>query len=192
MTRFSRACLPLVLGFVAFTLDSLWNFIDPAHPIATRAPIATAHAATACAIPSVEALAREWTVQSVACDGDCAVGHVAKGDKFTFTREYGDKPSFSLSVRPSAALRASAKTEGATLAGDGVGNVRGPIVFGHNLLDGSPLQLHWIIVQVRAYDLSGDGDCALRARVEVCEAEPASGATSCSARQHNGVVHLGG
>lgn len=191
MTRFSRAGLLIALGFVVFTLDSLWSYVDPTHPLA-RGPIASAQAATVCAIPSVEALAREWTVQSVACDGECAVAHVAKGDKFSFVRAYGDRPTFSLQVRPVDALRAGAKTEGATLASDGVGNVSGPIVFGHNLLDGSPLQLHWIIVQVRAYDLSGTGDCTLRARVEVCDVEPAARASSCTTRQHNGYIHLGG
>jgi hypothetical protein len=192
MTRFSRACLPIALGFVVFTLDSLWNFIDPTHPSTATGPIATANAATACGVPSIEALAREWTVQSVACDGECAVAHVAKGDKFTFSRAYGDKPSFSLQVRPTDAARTGARTEGATLGSDGIGNVRGPIVLGHNLLDGSPLQLHWIIVQLRAYDLTGTGDCALRARVAVCDAEPAANAASCSTKQHNGMIHLGG
>lgn len=192
MIRFSRFGQAMALGFVVFTLDSLWSLVDPGHASAALSPVPSARAATVCPVPSIEQLARTWTVQSVACDGACVAAHVEKGDQFSFARAYGDRPSFSLQVKPIDPLRVAARTEGATLVSDGVGNVTGSVVFGHNLLDGSPLQLHWIIVKLRAYDLTGEGDCSLRARVEVCDSEPAAGAASCSTKQHNGIIHLGG
>ena len=72
----------------------------------------------------------------------------------------------------------------------GVGNVSGPIVLGHDVLDGSPLQLHWLIVNLRSFDSDGLGACQLRGRVQVCAAEPAKGATSCGTLQHAGIIHI--
>jgi hypothetical protein len=180
----------VALGFVVFTIDGLWGAVDPQHAQMRFAPIPTAQAQAVCPVPSVERLAGKWTVLSVGCDGDCEDAHVAQGDQFVFTRDVAPQAAFAAAINPVSAARRAARTEGPSLASDGVGNVTGPIVFGHSTLDGSPLQLHWLIVKLRAYDI--DGDCKLRARVEVCDYEPARGASSCTSKQHNGIIHIGG
>jgi hypothetical protein len=190
MTRLTRMLVVVALGFVVFTIDGLWSAIDPQHQQLRFEPIATAQAQTVCPVPSVEKLSGNWKVESAGCDGDCKDAHVAQGDQFVFTRDVAPQAAFALSINPASSARRASKTEGAALASDGVGNVTGPIVFGHSTLDGSPLQLHWLIVKLRSYEVNGE--CSLRGRVEVCDYEPAKGASSCNSKQHNGVIHLVG
>ena len=188
----SRVALIVAAGFVVFALEGLLSKVDSAGARALALWMPTAGAATSCPAPSIEALARTWTVRSTGCSGDCRDAHVAVGDKFTFLRNYEERPSFSLDVKPvDPNSRKAMRTAGHTLASDGVSNAVGEIVLTHNLLDGTPLQTHWLIVMLRAYDLDGSGDCQLAARVAVCDQEPAKGATACSAQQHNGFIHLG-
>ena len=184
----SRIALIVAAGFVVFALEGLLSKVDSAGARALALWMPTAGAATSCPAPSIEELARTWTVRSTGCSGDCKDAHVSIGDKFTFTRNYDERPSFSLDVKPAdPASRKAMRTAGHTLAGDGVSNAVGEIVL---TLDGTPLQTHWLIVMLRSYDLDGSGDCQLAARVAVCDQEPAKGATACSAQQHNGLIHL--
>lgn len=189
MTRLTRILAVAALGFVVFTLDGLWTAVDPQHAGLRLAPIATAQAQTVCPVPTLDKLARKWTVLSTGCDGDCKDAHVAQGDELVFTRDIA-REAFALDINPVSTARRASKTEGHSLESDGVGNVSGPIVFGHSTLDGSPLQTHWLIVKLRAYDIGGE--CTLRGRAEVCDYEPAKGASSCSSKQHNGYLHFGG
>lgn len=187
----TRIALIVAAGFVVFALEGLLSKVDSAGARALALWMPTAGAATACPAPSIEALARTWTVRSTGCSGDCKDAHVSVGDQFTFTRNYEERPSFSLDVKPTdPSLRSAMRTAGHTLASDGVSNAVGEIVLTHNLLDGTPLQTHWLIVMLRSYDLDGAGDCQLAARVAVCDQEPALGATACSEQQHNGIIHL--
>jgi hypothetical protein len=190
MSRLPRFFVIVALGFVVFTIDGLWSAVDPQHARMRFAAISDARAQTACPVPSIEKLAGSWKVLSAGCEGDCKDAHVAPGDQFVFTRDVAPDAAFALAINPASTARRASKTEGATLASDGVGNVSGPIVFGHSTLDGSPLQMHWLIIKLRAYEI--DGACTLRGRAEVCDYEPAKGASSCSSKQHNGVIHLGG
>jgi hypothetical protein len=82
----------------------------------------------------------------------------------------------------------AAKSVGYALRSDGVAGVKGPIVLDHDPLDGSPLDLHWLIVDVRAYDSDGYGTCKLTGRVQVCTTEPAAGASTCDDKQHGGII----
>lgn len=188
MTRLTRMLVVVALGFVVFTIDGLWSAIDPQHSQMRFEPIPTAQAQAVCPVPSIEKLAGNWTVQSAGCHGDCKDAHVAPGDRFVFTRDVAPQAAFALMINSARSARRASKTAGPSLVSDGVGNVTGPIVFGHSTLDGSPLQLHWLIVKLRAYDVGGE--CSVRARVEVCDYEPAKGASSCNSKQHNGVIHL--
>lgn len=188
MTRLTRMLIVVALGFVVFTIDGLWGAIDPQHHQMRFDAIPTAKAQAVCPVPSIEKLAGSWKVRSAGCDGDCQDAHVAAGDQFVFTRDFAPQAAFALAINPASSARRASRTEGPSLASDGVGNVTGPIVFGHSTLDGSPLQLHWLIVKLRAYDV--DGACELRGRVEVCDYEPARGASSCNSKQHNGLIHI--
>lgn len=193
MNSKQRIVLIAAAGFVVFALEGLLSKVDSAGSRALALWMPSAGAATACPAPDIEQLARTWTVRAVGCTGDCKDPHVAVGDKFVFERDYEQRPSFSLEVRPvDPTSRKAMRTEGHTLASDGVSNATGQIVLTHNLLDGTPLQTHWLIVMLRSYDVDGSGDCQLAARVAVCEEEPAKGATACSDQQHNGLIHLGG
>lgn len=193
MNSKQRIVLIAAAGFVVFALEGLLSKVDSASSRALALWMPTAGAATACPAPDIEELARTWTVRAVGCTGDCKDAHVAVGDKFVFARDYEQRPSFSLEVRPVApGSRKAMRSEGHTLVSDGVSNAIGPIVLTHNLLDGTPLQTHWLIILLRSYDLDGSGDCQLAARVAICEQEPAKGATACSDQQHSGHVHLGG
>lgn len=187
-----RIALLVAASFVVFALEGLLSKVDSAGARALALWMPSAGAATSCPAPSIEELARTWTVRSSGCSGDCRDAHVSVGDRFTFARNFEQNPSFSLDVRPvDPASRRALRTAGHTLASDGVSNAVGEIVLTHNLLDGTPLQTHWLIVMLRSYDLDGSGDCQLAARVAVCDQEPARGATACSEQQHNGVIHLG-
>lgn len=177
-------------GFVLFTVGALRELVDPAAAARGGSLLPTAVAAESCPLPKVDELARDWVIVSSTCTTDCRSSHLQKGDRVRFARDVSGAASFSAVVSPSTEGRKGSRTEGYTLGSDGVGNVSGPIVLGHDVLDGSPLQLHWLIVKVRKVDTDGLGSCALRARVQVCDDEPAKGATSCTAQQHAGEIHL--
>jgi hypothetical protein len=189
MNKTKAALTVLAGGFVLFILGALREVVDPVAAARDSGVIARAEAATPCAAPSVDALQRSWKIVSTGCT-DCAQGHLQVGDLLTFAKDVSGATNFSLAVKPGKADRAASRTEGYTLRSDGVGNVTGPIVFEHSVLDGSPLQLHWLIVKVRNFDANGLGQCKLAGRVNVCNEEPAPGASSCSSLQHAGSIHL--
>ncbi len=187
----TRATLAvLVTGFVLFILGALREIVDPVAAAREGGLTPRAMAAGACPIPSLDELATEWKVSSTGCTTDCKQTHLQVGDKLTFGKDISGASQFSLDVKPGKPDRVASRTEGFTLRSDGVGNVSGPIVFEHNVLDGSPLQLHWLIVKLRKHDANGLGQCNLRARVSVCGNEPAAGASSCTSLQHEGEIHI--
>jgi hypothetical protein len=189
MTRFQAAASLAAAGFMLFIVDGVRERLDPVA--ATQSGLmATAEAAGSCAAPTVSALARTWTVSSASCNGTCQRTHFAVGDKLTFTQELAGRPAFSLAVRKASASGAYASTTGETLASDGVGNITGPIVLSQSPLDGTPIALYHLIVKVRSYDADGSGVCKLRARVAVCENEPAAGSANCSTQQADGHILL--
>lgn len=190
MTQTKAALYVLVFGFVAFVLDGLMQRLNATAPTLQHGLIATAGAAGSCPIPPVRALAATWRVTLDQCSGTCVAGHLRVGDQLTFAQDVSGAENFSLAVAPGSGGRRPSRTEGTTLASDGVGNVKGPIVFEHNVLDGSPLQLHWLIVKIRSYDVDGLGQCKLRGRISVCGAEPARNATSCGPQQHMGDISV--
>ncbi|MCU0760520.1 MAG: hypothetical protein MUF07_15175 [Steroidobacteraceae bacterium] len=186
----TRAALAAVsAGFVLFTIGALREVADPAAAARGTGLIATAQAATACELPPIDKLARAWVVTSTGCT-DCKQTHLQKGDKLKFDQDVSGEANFSLKQKPAKSDRILSRTAGYALTADGVGNVTGPVVFDHDPLDGSPLDLHWLIVKLRSYDSDGLGSCKLRARVQVCGSEPAKGASSCSRLQHAGEIHL--
>jgi hypothetical protein len=186
----TRAALAAVsAGFVLFTIGALREVADPSAAVRGTGLIATAQAATSCELPPIDKLARPWIVTSAGCT-DCKQAHLQKGDKLKFDQDVSGETNFSLKMKPAKSERILSRTAGYTLVADGVGNVTGPVVFDHDPLDGSPLELHWLIVKLRSYDSDGLGNCKLRARVQVCGSEPAKGATSCTSLQHAGEIHL--
>lgn len=186
----TRAAIAAVsAGFVLFTVGALREMVDPAAAARGDGLLPAAQAATSCGVPPAKALARSWEVVSTGCT-NCKQTHLAKGDTLKFDQDLSGEPNFSVVVTPAKAGRAKPRSEGYALVADGVGNVTGPVVFEHDPLDGSPLDLHWLIVKLRQYDVDGSGRCALRARVQVCDREPAKGASSCSSLQHAGEIHL--
>jgi hypothetical protein len=189
MNKTKATLTVLAGGFVLFILGALREVVDPVAAAHDSGVLARAEAATACDVPSVDELQRSWKVVATGCT-DCAQGHLQVGDQLTFAKDVSGAMDFSLAVKPGKSGRAESRTEGYTLRSDGVGNVTGPIVFEHSVLDGSPLQLHWLIVKVRRFDASGLGQCKLVGRVNVCNDEPAPGASSCSSLQHSGSIHL--
>lgn len=176
-------------GFVLFTVGALRDLADPSAAVRGNGLMPAAVAAESCPLPKVDALARDWVIVSTTC-ADCRSTHLQKGDRLRFEKDVSGAANFSAVVTPASTGRKGSRTEGYTLASDGVGNVSGPIVLGHDPLDGSPLDLHWLIVKVRSVDTDGLGSCALRGRVQVCAEEPAQGATSCTTQQHAGVIHI--
>jgi hypothetical protein len=186
MTKNKALLTALAAGFVMFIVDGVRERMDPlAHGTGL---VPTAAAAGSCGVARPEELARNWVIRSTSC-ADCNEGHLQVGDVLDFRRDVSGALAFSVDVRPGKAGRAASKTDGYTLESDGVGNATGPIVLGHNVLDGTPLQLHWLIVKIRRYDADGLGDCQLRARIQVCDEEPARGAGACTNRQHAGEIH---
>lgn len=177
-------------GFVLFTLGALREAGDPRLAAAGDAWLPTARAAEACPVPPASRLAGDWKIVSTGCTTDCRQTHLQKGDRMSFVQDVSGESRFSLTVTPVGTGRAVSRTEGETLVADGVGNVTGPIVFEHDRLDGSPLELHWLIVKLRQYDADGLGRCQLRGRVQVCDSEPAAGATGCTSLQHAGELHI--
>lgn len=175
-------------GFVLFTVGALRELADPAAA-ARGGLMPVARAAEACPTPKVDELARDWVIVNSTCT-ECRSTHLQKGDRIRFARDLSGAASFSAVVTPGSSGRKGSLTEGYSLVSDGVGNVTGPIVLGHDPLDGSPLQLHWLIVKIRSFDSDGLGSCALRGRLQVCDAEPGKGATSCTAQQHAGEIHI--
>lgn len=162
--------------------------VPDARPLLAWLPAADA-ATAACAVPSVGAIAGDWVVSSARCDGGaCAKTHMNVGDRVRFTRDVSGEANFSVEVTNGATKAVGARSVGYALRSDGVAGVKGPITLGHSPLDGSPLDLHYLIVDVRSYDADGYGTCKLTGRVQVCDAEPVAGATSCSAKQHGGVI----
>ena len=189
MTKTKATLTVLVGGFVLFTLGALREVVDPVAAARDGGMMPRAVAATACDVPKLDELARNWKVVSTGCT-DCQQSHLQVGDALSFAKDVSGENNFAVEVKPGKADRQASRTEGYALRADGVGNVTGPIVFEHNVLDGSPLQLHWLIVKVRQYDADGLGQCKLAGRVSVCTEEPAAGASSCTAQQHAGSLHI--
>jgi hypothetical protein len=163
-----------------------------AAPLLALVPAAeAAPPAPACAVPSLATLAGAWVVRSARCaNASCARAHFAAGDRLGFERDISGEANFSFKLLKRASPGFAARTEGYALRSDGVATVQGPIVLDHDPLDGSPLDLHWLIVDVRAYDADGYGNCKVTARVQVCSQQPGAGATACDDKQHGGIIVL--
>ncbi len=192
MNKTKATLIFLIAGFVLFIVGALREIADPIAAARESSLMPRAMAAEACDVPRADALAQRWVVASTGCTSNCKQTHLQVGDVLAFDKDVSGELNFSLDVKPakSAAARLASRTAGYALRSDGVGNVSGPIVFEHSVLDGSPLQLHWLIVKLRNYDADGLGKCELHARMEICNDEPAPGATSCSDQQHAGAIHL--
>jgi hypothetical protein len=192
VTRAKALICIVSLGFVMFVMDVARQYLSPGTSAQASATAGTAVAAgSACPIPPIEALAREWRVTSVGCTtAACKAAHFSVGDKLIFEQDISGAKNFSVAAKPlnPAALRA--RTEGYELRSDGIGNAVGPIVLDHNPLDGTTLQLHWMIVRLRSYDANGLGLCKLHALAVVCDQQPADGSSRCDDHQHGGDIHL--
>jgi hypothetical protein len=188
MTVTKAAAAVTAVGFVLFIVEGVRERIDPLAAAQHGGVVASANAQVgACAAPGVAELSGNWVVRSVGCK-DCKQTHLNAGDKLSFAQDVSGDTNFALSVRAPGSSKTSS-TVGYALASDGVGNVTGPIVLSHSALDGTPLGLHYLIVKIRRYDVDGLGQCKLRARISVCDSEPARGAGACSAQQHGGEIH---
>lgn len=174
-----------------FVLGGVQRDIDSRLPGAALLASGTAQAApAACPVPSLSAVPGDWVVKSAKCtSADCKRSHLAVGDRVRFERDISGEANFSVDFTPAATGR-RAKTDGYTLRSDGVAGLKGSITLDHDALDGSPLDLHWLIVQFRAAD-DGFGSCAVRGLVQICGSEPAAGAASCGAKQHDGHIVVG-
>lgn len=193
MTRTKAAILAVISLLFIFVLDGLRERMPPvAYAYVLPKVVSDADAAlAACALPKVGELARTWRVTSTQCtSGACASAHLVPGDQLTFSRDISGAAQFALTIATKQLPVRYSKTEGYTLAADGVAAVKGPITFTHNALDGSPLDLHYLIVRLSAQDVDGSGTCKPHATIEVCVDQPAPGATSCAANQHNGLIHV--
>ncbi len=173
-----------------FVLGSVQRDVDPAQALARFAPVPAAEAqAATCAVPSLQRLPGTWVVRSSRCsNGACARAHLTPGDRVRFERDVSGEANFSVAVTDRAKNAVAARSVGYALRSDGVAGVKGPIVLDHDPLDGSPLDLHWMIVDVRAYDADGYGTCKLTGRVQICTTEPAAGASTCGDKQHGGII----
>jgi hypothetical protein len=80
-------------------------------------------AATACDIPKLDQLARNWKVVGTDCK-DCKQGHLQVGDPLSFAKDVSGENNFSVAVTPGKTGRRASRTEGFALRADGVGNVR--------------------------------------------------------------------
>ncbi len=180
-----------VAGFVLFIVDGMRERLDPQAAASRSALLATAQAAVggSCPAARTDDLAGNWKISSVACLGDCKQAHLGAGDKLRFEKDVSGEDNFGLEVRGATSKGSASRTIGYAMRSDGVGNVTGPIVLSHSVLDGTPLQTHWLIVKIRRFDVDGLGACKLRARIAVCDSEPANGAGSCSTQQHGGELH---
>jgi hypothetical protein len=179
-------------SFVILLLDIMRQSISPTTPTRTTPLIGTVMAADgACPIPPLERLAGDWHVTSVGCTtAACKATHFSVGDKLTFQQDVSGARNFSIAAEPSKPGARRAHSEGYELRSDGIGNATGPIVLDHDPLDGTPMQLHWMIVKLRAHDADGFGLCKLHALAVVCEQEPAKGSSQCTDQQHAGNIHL--
>lgn len=175
-----------------FVLGGVQSDIDSRLPGAAFLASGTATAAPAvCPVPSLAAVPGVWVVKSAKCtSAECKRAHLAAGDRIRFERDISGEANFSLDFVPTATGR-RAKTDGYTLRSDGVAGLKGSITLDHDPLDGSPLDLHWLIVQFRAADSDGLGTCAVSGLVQICDSEPAPGATACGAKQHGGHIVVG-
>jgi hypothetical protein len=132
-------------------------------------------------------VAGTWVVSSSRCtSASCLRPHLNAGDRLTFDRDISGEANFSLRIVPNGATAVTLRTEGYALRSDGVAGIKGPLVVTHDPREGNPLDLHWLIVDIRSYDPDGSGVCKLTGRVQVCTAEPRSGATACSDEQSGG------
>jgi hypothetical protein len=191
MTKIKAIVWTLGFGVIVLLLDVVRQSMFPdATPGATPF-VATAGAQTACPIPAVERMAGSWRVTAVECTtAACKATHMAVGDRVNVEQDISGAKNFSVAVNAAKPGAVRAHTEGYELRSDGIGNAAGPIVLDHNILDGTPLQLHWMIFKIRAYDADGFGSCKVRGLIAVCDQEPAKGATQCTNQQHGGMIHL--
>jgi hypothetical protein len=183
--------LALVAGFILFMLDGLQGRFGSASMSGRSTWVATAQAAAVCPVPQLASLARPWRVTSARCSTEaCTRTHLAVGDKVTFARDLSGEENFSMQVTPAVPAAVTVRTAGYALRADGIGNVRGPVVLDHSVLDGSVLQTHWLIVKLRAVAADAEGNCRPQVRLQVCDVEPAPGSLFCGDQQHRGDVHL--
>lgn len=175
-----------------FVLGGVQGEIDSRLPGSELFAGGTAHAAPAvCRAPSLTDVAGDWVVRSAKCTSPgCKRAHLSPGDRLRFERNISGEATFSADFVPAATGRRT-KTDGYTLRSDGVAGLKGAITLEHDPLDGSPLDLHWLIVQFRAQDADGFGTCSLSGHVQFCDSEPGAGATSCSSKQHEGTIIIG-
>ena len=144
----------------------------------------------ACLTPKMSELARKWLVVSTGCP-PTARRPTCRRATLSFAQDVSGADNFSVAVSPGTGARLASRTEGYTLVSDGVGNATGPIVFEHNKLDGSPLQLHWLIVNLRSFDSDGPVRCLPAARPRAgLRGGAGHGATSCGTLQHAGIIHI--
>lgn len=191
MTRTKAALTLIAFSFVVLQIDALRQTLLPASSANLIALSSSAMAGGSCAVPAAERLRGQWRVTAVRCTtAACREAHMAVGDTMTFAQDISGARQFSVNVKGTDQAADKARSEGYTLRSDGIGNTVGPIVLGHNVLDGSPLQLHWLVVKLRAYDADGFGNCAVRGLVAVCAEEPTGNDAQCSDHQHGGMVHV--
>jgi hypothetical protein len=180
-----------VFAVVVLLLDVVRQSMSPGATPSATPFIASAGAQSACPVPPVEKMAGTWRVTAVECTTPaCRATHFEVGDRMTLAQDISGAKNFSVAVAPAQAGGKRPHTEGYELRSDGIGNAVGPIVLDHNVLDGTPLQLHWMILKIHAYDADGFGSCKIRGLIAVCDQEPAQGSTVCSDRQHAGMIHI--
>ena len=182
-----------VFGFavIVLLLDVVRQSMFPAATAGGTPFIASAAAQGACPIPPIENMAGSWRVTAVECTtAACRAAHMSVGDRLTVQQDISGARNFSVAVAAAQPGALRAHTEGYELRSDGIGNAVGPIVLEHNILDGTPLQLHWMIFKIRAYDADGFGSCKVRGLIAVCDQQPANGSAQCTDRQHGGMIHV--
>lgn len=191
MSKIKVVIWVLGFSFVVLLLDGMRQSLALPGSGTDGGLMPTAAAAGAsCAVPQIERLSGDWAVKSTGCNSvSCRQPHLDVGDRLTFEQDISGVQNFSLRVQPSKSGRRGSHTEGTTLESDGIGNVTGPIVLDHSPLDGTPLQIHWLIIKLRAYDADGLGDCRVRALIAVCDEQPTSRSAVCTDRQHGGLLH---
>lgn len=189
MRNWIASCAAVAALLFIFVLGGVQREISGRDGAASWSPVARAEAAGAiCPVPSLKEVPGVWVVSSAKCASDaCRLAHFAAGDRVRLERDISGEANFSIDVQPTDTARRRARSEGYTLRSDGVAGIKGPLVLEHDVYDGSPLDLHWLIVQIRSY-ADTSGACRLTGRVQICENEPAAGATDCDAKQHTGHI----
>lgn len=193
MRNWSASFAAVAALLFIFVLGGVQREISGRDRAASWSPIAAAEAAGGvCPVPSLKDVPGTWVVKSAACTGEaCRRAHFAAGDLVRFDRDISGEANFSVDVQPQESLRRRTRSEGYSLRSDGVAGIKGAVVLDHDVYDGSPLDLHWLIVQIRSYYDDASASCKLTGRVQICGSEPAAGAAACNAKQHEGTIIVG-